>query len=247
MIRFYPFLKIPIRKGLLLLVIALSNNSLGLFANSTMDTIKIQDGQTEILYSSPNITVFTESKFIMNIDSSIKALLPSSAFNEILIMLISSQKVYTISNEIPNYNGSIISALSFMGYAEGGGVIKAGLAFEPQYISHELFHAYQYDKRGLRPNCICYEVDAYIFQDIALLEAGIYTSKINTELPQEQKYDEAIESLLFIGFDQSSYQQALVYFKYSGRNYLNRYGDIPTCSGSYYEKPLIARFLPLHN
>ncbi len=240
MAQLYPF----IRKLLLILLILFYSDNKKIAACISLDTLKIQDGDHIYIYSYPGITASIKSEFIMSSVKSINRLTNSAAFLEVLIQSIISSNTYTISNTIARDPfGRTGHVNSFHGYPKGGGYINAGTSVEPRDLAHEFFHIFQYEKRGMLPPCVCYEVDAYLFQDLVLLEAYLPFSHIISENEYHMKYVEALDYLVIRGYSINMYKQAIAFFKHSTSNDKEIYSKFPLCTDKYLDMPLIAKFL----
>lgn len=211
-----------------------------------VDTLKIEDGPIVITYTMPGMIIETEGNFIEKVTSSILLLLPSESFKRVLLPIMASNHIITISNRVPvDHCGDPRNALAFNGFPTGGGIIMAGLSQETFYISHELFHAYQHKRRGPQiQNCVCYEFDAFLFQTLVAEEAGILNTCINdSETAYSRIYNEAFNSLMYLGWSTTEYTKGITFFKHSSPKHNALYKNLPICSDSYFEKPLIREFI----
>lgn len=209
------------------------------------DTLWIEDGDEIFSCELNTINYSGTSEFIKKTVNSLNILLPSSIFSELYIMLVISENNYSISSEVPVDNtGNAISALTFNGNKKGGGEIKAGVSVDPAYLCHEFFHAFQYEKRGPQPNCICYELDAVIYQQIVFFQLGRINYSISDHSLSNRYITEAMYNLIFDKFNLSDYKQGIVFFKSSDYNTLGYYNNLPLCLDHNYSNSLIVSFLP---
>lgn len=233
-------------KNFLLVFLALFyvSGKKSLHARSSIDTIKIVDGIDTLIYY-PRMDYPKNNSFASRLVNTFNFGTSSQSFFKVIIYLVVSENVYIYLNEVPNSrNNKSEGFLSYNGYAKGGGVIRAGNSVEISYISHESFHALQDDKIGLKSNCINYELEAYMFQQLVCSELGGVYIEFADSTVDGQKFKEARNNLVYFGYSAEYYNIAETYFLYSIFNTNGLYDYLVECPEYRKKLPLIYEFLP---
>ena len=126
--------------------------------------------------------------------------------------------------------------------SKGGKILVAQGQSKFSTISHELFHAYQYDKKGYLHASTSAEVGAYLFESVVALQSGGAAFTISSTKNGEN-FDSSFSKLLFEGFDMRDYFTAILTFKDSSHNANGKYNNVPI-DIDLTKSPPIKEFLP---
>ncbi len=169
-----------------------------------------------------------EDEFGKQVFSTLETMNSTEAGSEVLNELVASDNNYVFLNESVGVDGA---AAKFhpndVGVLSMGGLIYAKDSESSLItISHELFHAYQYEKAGFLQASTSVEVGAYLFQDVVGLQAGGSGGHLSANY-RGQQYDNAHDNLLYTGFNLLDYMKINLFFKDSGHNGSGIYDNIP--------------------
>ena len=206
-------------------------------------TIWIEDGGGTPYEYKPNMTPTGDAAAQQQIQM-LNKMYSTSLGQEMLDVLIKSGNDYYITNEstgTPETSGTVPYGNGSKSRMGGNNTLLN--------ISHELFHAFQYE------NCqggATYknEVEAYLYSNALVMEAcvpSIYQlGTLNPGTPDGDKFEKAMENLLGTSFSQTDFSTAVDLFQSQSR--MNKSG---TYNASYYTKgdpsngSLLQKFYPL--
>ena len=206
-------------------------------------TVWIEDGEGNTYEYKPNMAPTGDAAAQQQIQTLNKMYLASLG-QEMLDVLIESSNDYYITNEstrTPGTSGTVKYG--------NGAKCKMGGNNTILGISHELFHAFQYE------NCqggATYknEVEAYIYSFALSMEAGVPSTyqlgTLNPGTPDGDKFEKAMENLSGTSFSQADFTTAVDLFQSQSR--MNISGIY---NASYYTKgdpsngSLLQQFYPL--
>ena len=206
-------------------------------------TVWIEDGEGNTYKYKPNMAPTGDAAAQQQIQT-LNKMYSTSLGQEVLDVLIESGNDYYITNEstrTPGTSGTVKYG--------NGAKCKMGGNNTLLGISHELFHAFQYE------NCqggATYknEVEAYLYSNALVMEAGVPSiyqlGTLNPGTPDGDKFEKAMENLSGKSFSQTDFSTAVDLFQSQSR--MNSSG---TYNASYYTKgdpsngSLLQQFYPL--
>ena len=206
-------------------------------------TVWIEDGGGNTYEYKPNMSPMGDAAAQQQIQT-LNEIYSTSLGQEMLDVLIESANDYYITNESTRTPGT-------SGTIEYGNGAKCKMGGNNNVVdmSHELFHAFQYE------NCqggATYknEVEAYIYSNALAWEAGKafkgQLGTFNPGTPDGDKFENAMNNLLYKGFSQTDFSTAVNLFQSQSR--MNETGTYNT---GYYTKgdpsngSLLQQFYPL--
>ena len=206
-------------------------------------TVWIEDGEGNTYEYKPNMAPTGDAAAQQQIQT-LNKMYSTSLGQEVLDVLIESGNDYYITNESTRTPGT-------SGTVEYGNGAKCKMGGNNTLlgISHELFHAFQYE------NCqggATYknEVEAYLYSNALVMEAGVPSiyqlGTLNPGTPDGDKFEKAMENLSGTSFSQTDFSTAVDLFQSQSR--MNSAG---TYNASYYTKgdpsngSLLQQFYPL--
>ena len=207
-------------------------------------TIWIEDGEGKTYEYKPNMDPTGDAAAQQQIQT-LNKMYSTSLGQEMMDVLIESGKDYYITNEsarTPGTSGTVKYG--------NGTKSKMGGNNNTLNISHELFHAFQYEN-GQGGATYKNEVEAYLFSYALTMEAkepSVYQlGTSNSGTPDGVKYEKAMENLSGKSFSQTDFSTAVDLFQSQSR--MNSSGIY---NASYYTKgdpsngSLLQRFYPLY-
>lgn len=229
------------------------NNNPILHTDWLGDTVRIREGDRFIKYTA-GMEYKGGDKFTGAVIGILNKISTTDAGGKLLSELGSSENNFDFTNSFAkdSKGNEIKNALSFGGYKNGGGEIKAGALLndymqEGQKIesaAHELFHGYQSEK-GERGATINREVGAYLFGKAIAINLGYATMGFGNSTRVGQVYDKAMTGLLFSKkFNFNLYNTAIQNFKSGSIENINGlYDDFKIIPND--NNPAIKSFFPL--
>ena len=206
-------------------------------------TVWIEDGEGKTYEYKPNMSPTGDAAAQQQIQT-LNEMYSTSLGQEMLDVLIESANDYCITNEsasIPGTSGTVEYG--------NGAKCKMGGNNTILGISHELFHAFQYEN-GQGGATYKNEVEAYIYSTALVMEAGVPSiyqlGTLNPGTPDGVKFEKAMENLLGTSFSQTDFSTAVDLFQSQSR--MNSSGIY---NSSYYTKgdpsngSLLQQFYPL--
>ena len=206
-------------------------------------TVWIEDGEGNTYEYKPNMAPTGDAAAQQQIQT-LNKMYSTSLGQEVIDVLIESGNDYYITNESTRTPGTSVTVK----YGNGA-KCKMGGNNTLLGISHELFHAFQYE------NCqggATYknEVEAYLYSNALVMEAGVPSiyqlGTLNPGTPDGDKFEKAMENLSGTSFSQTDFSTAVDLFQSQSR--MNGSG---TYNASYYTKgdpsngSLLQQFYPL--
>jgi len=191
-------------------------------------TIWIEDGGGNTYKYKPNMSPTGDAAARQQIQT-LNEMYSTSLGQEILDVLISSGNDYYVTNETARTQGTMVT----IKYGNGA-KCKMGGINTILCMSHELFHAFQYEN-GQGGATYKNEVEALIYSNAIAWEAGaLFVGQLGTfnpGTPDGDAYENAMNNLLGTSFSQTDFSTAVNLFQSQSR--MNETGMYNT---SYYTK-----------
>lgn len=180
--------------------------------------VKFNNGK---LYNDDGSQYKGKDSFVSTVSKYLGMMGKTEIGNSVLSSLSSSKNSFNFVNQKPESGGSAQFVANSNTRSNGGKIIAGNLSggrnddiSKLSIVSHELFHAYQNENKEFGPS-INNEVGGYLFGAgvVADYNYGINSGGFGKNTPAGNTYQDAMYSMLYVGFDAKNYKIAIESFK----------------------------------